>query len=197
MVALMYNEIHFKELPSTNDYAKEHIKEFDREAITLITAEGQTKGHGQHGRAWHSPAKKNLYASFVFFLPRTQKDLSHLAQLLSFSCAIVVKSLGLTPKLKHPNDLLVDGKKLAGALVEMITTSDSISVIAGIGLNVNMEQTACDLIDQPATSLLLLTNKLTPLEEIKTLLKGEFAQNLERFKEEGFAPFRSAYQEMV
>jgi BirA family biotin operon repressor/biotin-[acetyl-CoA-carboxylase] ligase len=152
---------HFKVLDSTNDWAKQGMDQWDREGITLITAEEQTAGRGRFGKKWLSPPGQNLYATFIFFLEESQVELSQLVQLLAHSTTKMLKDCGFESTIKWPNDILVNSKKIAGILCEIVTVPDSETrgIILGIGLNVNMPVESLSLIDQPATSLLAESGK--------------------------------------
>jgi BirA family biotin operon repressor/biotin-[acetyl-CoA-carboxylase] ligase len=192
-----FDEIHFPTITSTNDYAKSHLEEFNFNKITLIRADGQTAGRGRHGHQWHSPSKKDLLVTFVFSLPSAQKHLASLGQLLSFSTAILCRSLGLKPELKWPNDVHIQGKKLAGILCETVAQRDDIAVVMGIGLNVNATHHDLSAIDQPSTSLSIELGHPLDLAELLELLKREFLKDLTLFKQEGFSPFARDYQDLL
>lgn len=192
-----FDLIHLKSCPSTNDYAREHHKSFDPNKITLIRADEQTAGRGRFGNKWVAPSGKNLTLSFVFMLKKDQKDIAALAELLSFSAAIVLKSLGFAPQIKWPNDLFVEGKKIAGVLCEAISQEKCLTMIAGIGLNVNMSAEECAHVGQPATSLFALREKVYHLDELLGLLMREFHKDLTLFKEKGFLPFAKEYEKLL
>lgn len=192
-----FDLIHLKHCSSTNDYAKEHYSSFDSNKITLIRADEQTAGRGRFGNSWVTTPGKNLTLSFVFRLKKEQKDIAALAELLSFSAAIVLKSLGFAPQVKWPNDLFVERKKIAGVLCEAISTDEALLMIAGIGLNVNMSEEECGQVGQPATSLFVLRKKEYNLDELLGLLMREFHKDLTLFKEKGFAPFAKEYEKLL
>lgn len=193
-------EIYLETTDSTNDYAKEHFSEFPKGSLVCVVAEEQTKGKGRYARAWISPKEVNLYVTFAFSLPSETKDIGTMAQLMSVSLAHVLEQEGLKPKLKWPNDTLLNGKKMAGVLAETQFTPDLIAVFLGIGINVNMGQKDLNAIDRPATSLKEETKKNWNREELLKNLQQQFAKDLELFKKNGFQPFhpqfvqRMAYQ---
>ena len=191
---------HFECIDSTNTWAKEHVGELDSSSLTLITADMQTGGRGRFKRKWHSPPHVNIYATFCFFLENIKLDricIGQIPQLLALSTAYCLEFLHFKPTLKWPNDVLLSGKKVAGILCE--TTSDPIRlgrwIICGIGLNVKMRKEDLDLIDRPATSLLVeATGKQTiEIELILKLIQDRFNGHLIRFLKEGFQPFFSDY----
>ncbi len=178
------NYIHFTTIESTNSWAKNNAQTLDHQSFTCITAEEQTKGHGINGRSWISPKDQNIYATLFFTIEPIFPHLKHLAQLMSFSCLKLLNSLGYPAKMKYPNDVLVDGKKIAGILCETKVIEDVglLGIALGVGFNVNMAQEILDLIDQPATSLAALSGKTWPLEQILNPLLLQFIENLEKLE---------------
>lgn len=125
---------------------------------TVVFADTQSGGKGRLGRRWSSPPGVNLYCSVIL----RPKIMPYEAPQLTFLSAVAVaraieRSSGLNPQIKWPNDVLLEGKKVAGLLNEMSAETDGINfVILGIGVNLNMTavQFPTDL-RHPATSLLL------------------------------------------
>jgi len=144
---------HFDTTVSTNDLAKKLGVQGAPEG-TLVVAETQTGGRGRLGRSWHSPPGLGLYASLLLRPPLPPSELPPIT--LSTAVSLVrtlSRSVGLTPGIKWPNDLIVKGKKLGGILTEMETESDQIRyLIVGLGLNVNNADFPPELADT-ATSL--------------------------------------------
>ena len=106
---------------------------------TIVCAEAQSKGRGRLGRAWTSPKGKGLYFSLVL---RPSLPLNQLAQLTLMSAVAVAEAIedisDLKPLIKWPNDILLEGQKLAGILTELRAESDQVKfVVVGVGLNVN------------------------------------------------------------
>lgn len=165
---------HFDNISSTNDWAKAHLQEFERGKITLVTSEAQTGGRGRYGRSWASPEKLNLYASFCFFMEEDKAEPLVLTKILALSTAKTLKECGVLAELKWPNDLLVNGKKIAGILCETALEG----VVIGIGLNVNMPEELLKSVGQPATSLLLETGKLWDVGEVLESIKKHFVSDL-------------------
>ena len=110
---------------------------------TVVLAESQTHGRGRHGQTWFSPPGVNLYASVLFrpsFPPRE-------AGLFSFVVSLAVydalRELGGEPSVKWPNDVLLGGRKVAGALLECATRGREIDfLILGVGVNLNVDPAA-------------------------------------------------------
>jgi BirA family biotin operon repressor/biotin-[acetyl-CoA-carboxylase] ligase len=174
--------IHFEEIDSTLDWAKTHESALDKSAFTTITATKQTKGRGRQGRAWVSP-EGNVCATFCFTI---KSGVENIAQLLALSIAQTLEEYGIAVEIKWPNDILAQGKKLAGILGEMITPD---FIALGLGLNIH---TAPDNLDQPTTSLTKLTDQPVSAEQFLKDLRARFLPAIETLQSEGFAPFHEA-----
>lgn len=149
--------VSFAETDSTNHRAALLAEAGARDG-TVIVAEAQSAGKGRLGRRWTSPAGVNLYLSIILrptIAPRAAPLLTFLSSLAT-ARTIELES-GLRPTVKWPNDVLLDGCKVAGLLNEMNAETERVNyVILGIGVNLNMtqEQFPADL-RYPATSLAL------------------------------------------
>jgi BirA family biotin operon repressor/biotin-[acetyl-CoA-carboxylase] ligase len=123
----------------------------------LAVANEQTEGRGRLGRRWLAPAGTSLLCSLQLRPNVRGERLPELTVVASHAVAEAVAALtGLEPELKFPNDVLVDGRKLAGVLAE----AREGRVVLGIGINVNVAE--ADLpreVDRPATSLLAETGQ--------------------------------------
>lgn len=140
----------FDELDSTNEYAKKIAK--SNEQGTIIVANKQTNGKGRRGRSFISEAG-GLYFSIILKPGVSIEKVSFLTQVSACSVYSALKDINIDAKIKWPNDILVDGKKLCGILCEMSCEMDYISyVIAGIGINISKVDFEEDIKDI-ATSL--------------------------------------------
>jgi len=190
-------DIHLETVGSTNEYAKTHSSQFDPQEITCINADQQTAGYGRMQRRWHSPKDCNIYATFYFRLSLQTLHLASLAQIMTLSVSMVLIKEGLCPKIKWPNDVQLNEKKLAGVLCETRFHTDGIEIFLGIGINVNMDLDQLSLIDQPATSLSNETGHLWDRAVLLKKLQKQFAADLEKFKKEGFTPFHSQFENLL
>ncbi len=187
--------IHLAQTDSTNTYAKRHVHTFAPDKITCISAEEQTAGRGRFQRSWHSPKNVNLYLTFYFRLPLNTLHLISLAQVMTYSFANILLQEGLHPKIKWPNDVQLNGKKVSGVLCETSFQEKFAEIFLGIGINVNMENFS--QIDKPATSLKVETGRTWDKETLLKKLQKEFSTNLERFRKEGFTPFHSQFENLL
>jgi BirA family biotin operon repressor/biotin-[acetyl-CoA-carboxylase] ligase len=191
------NYIHFISLDSTNTWAKNNAQMLDQGAITCITAQEQTSGRGRFFRRWLSPRGQNIYATFFFQIPKSASYAPNIGQVLSISCCSVLRDKGFSPQIKWPNDLLLEGKKVAGILCEMISMDSYFGVILGFGINVNMSQELLDTIDQPATSLANQSGKDWKLEEILEAIVKKFTTDLSSLERLGFPYFAQMYEDLL
>lgn len=191
------HKIHFDKIDSTNTYAKQHSASFPKGEITCITAEEQTAGYGRYQRKWISPRGVNICATFYFQLPSNTPHLMSLAQVMAYSLATVLSHEGLHPKIKWPNDIQLNRKKLSGVLCETQFNRDSVDLFLGIGINVNLDAEMAAQIDQPATSLLIETGKKWDRDALLKKLQKQWIHDLEIFKKQGFAPFHDSFEKWL
>ena len=187
---------YFSETDSTNLRAQE-LGEQGAEHGTVVIAEAQSAGRGRMGRSWSSPAGVNLYTS-VLLRPRLLPIQA--AQLTFLSAVAVARAVetvvGVKVTVKWPNDILLDGKKIAGLLNELSAEMEGIHyAILGIGINLNMtaDQFPDDL-RYPATSLLISTGQ--PVDRL--LFTQELYRQLDSLYQllctQGFVPVRLAWE---
>jgi BirA family transcriptional regulator, biotin operon repressor / biotin---[acetyl-CoA-carboxylase] ligase len=191
------NFIHFESIPSTNTWAKENSFFLDPQKITCITTSEQTAGKGSRQKQWTSPKDMNLYATFYFCVPKTFSFFHNLGQILSISCSKALEELNFTPVLKWPNDILLNGKKVAGILCELFDLGDRTGVALGIGLNINMPKELTDRISQPSTSLSQVGLKSLSIEDILLKILNHFSEDLDTLELEGFVAFYSYYNQRL
>jgi BirA family biotin operon repressor/biotin-[acetyl-CoA-carboxylase] ligase len=125
---------------STMDIAEQAVLAGAPEGVVIV-AEEQTQGRGRRGRSWSSPAGAGLYLTFVF-RPALNGGRSPALPLMTLGVGVAVRNAiaaaaGFSPELKWPNDLMVQGRKLAGILAEGIAVGTvEQTVLVGIGTNV-------------------------------------------------------------
>jgi BirA family biotin operon repressor/biotin-[acetyl-CoA-carboxylase] ligase len=160
----------FKTISSTNQKAKELAKN-GAGPWTVIVAEKQTQGRGKKKSLWYSPSG-GLYFSVV--LPKSNiEDLQTLTALAAFIIAKTLKeSFNIEPLIKLPNDVLLNGKKIAGILTENVVGKEVKSSVIGIGLNTNIESFPREL-EKNSTSLKMeLGRKIDNSLILEEILKG-------------------------
>ncbi|MBI5561692.1 MAG: biotin--[acetyl-CoA-carboxylase] ligase [Deltaproteobacteria bacterium] len=137
-------EIHFyPAIASTNVKAFELGRSGAPEGAAVV-ADAQTNGRGRLGRRWESPPGVNLYTSIILrpaIQPRDAHQLTFVAAVATAECAAAFVTQ--RPVVKWPNDILINGRKAAGILLEMDSEPDRVNfVVMGIGVNVNMRPRA-------------------------------------------------------
>jgi BirA family transcriptional regulator, biotin operon repressor / biotin---[acetyl-CoA-carboxylase] ligase len=163
---------------------------------TVVLAESQFQGKGRLGRVWASPPGVNLYASVLLRPPISPLDAPQLTFLSVVALARTIRSCtSLVPVIKWPNDILVNGMKVAGLLNEMTAETDRVAtVVLGIGVNLNMtrEQFPGEL-RHPASSLLLEGGvKIDRIAFTRRLLE-ELDQLYVRFLDGGYVAIREEW----
>ncbi len=143
----------FKELPSTQDIAHRLLR-YGELSGTVVWADRQSSGRGRLGRSWFSPPHRGLYFSFLLKdIP--EEDLPRYGLATALGVARALESLvGVPVHLKWPNDILLQGRKLVGILVE----AGAGGAVIGIGINVShRRQELPEEIRKKATSILEAT----------------------------------------
>ena len=162
------NTIHcFDSLPSTNDLAKTMAAQGAPEGTVLVAAQ-QTAGRGRMGRSFYAPAGLGLYLSVILRPDCTAEQLLHLTCGAAVAvCDGIDQCVGIRPKIKWTNDLVIGCKKLGGILTELSVNTKTGKVewaVIGIGINCcHNTQDFPPQLQSMATSLLLETkNKCSP-----------------------------------
>ncbi|MFT3754681.1 MAG: bifunctional biotin--[acetyl-CoA-carboxylase] ligase/biotin operon repressor BirA [Pseudoxanthomonas sp.] len=166
----------------------------------VLLAERQTGGRGRRGRSWASPLAAHLYLSVA---QQFTGGLARLGGLSLVAGVAVAEALhdGGFPKvrLKWPNDLMVDNRKLGGLLVEIgggaavSCTADPVRAVIGIGVNVHMPAAFAAAIDQPWTDLSILSPQAPTRNALAAALLSKLLPALDTFDAEGLAPFLPRY----
>jgi len=163
---------------------------------TAVLAEHQVAGRGRRGRSWYSPFGRNLYLSLGWRFDQPLATLGCLPLVVALTTARALSRAGLTGhRIKWPNDLLLQGCKFGGCLVEVRGQAQGpCQVVAGVGINVQMPATVdVSVIGQPWTDL----HSHLPgcsRNQLAALLLEEMLAGFQRFASAGFAPFRAQWQ---
>jgi len=135
---------------------------------TVVVADEQTAGQGRHGRHWHSEPNAGLYVSIVLRPALGADSLPVLTLALGLATAdAIAEATGITCDLRWPNDVMIEGKKVAGILVQLVEPA----AIAGIGVNVSHTVFPPEIVTQ-ATSLRIVTNRQHSREQLLVALLG-------------------------
>ena len=172
------NLLYLQTTSSTQDAARAEA-ERGGPVGTAVLAEEQTAGRGRLGRAWVSPAGKNIHVTLVMRPPAPK--LRVLSIVSPVAIAEALEGIGLAPRLKWPNDVLVGGRKIAGILIETELSGDAVKyALVGIGLNVNIDVEATPEIAGIATSVRRELGRDTSREELLAALLNAFEVRYEQ-----------------
>ena len=178
----------FESIDSTVTYLKSISSHKDH----FCLAEYQTEGRGRLQRQWYSPFGKNIYLSCLFHFEKDVSELSGLSLVAGLAVLQTLKHYRDDPKLciKWPNDILYDGKKLAGILVEIQAETHGIChAIVSVGLNVNMRKDQNQTISQSWTSLLKILGHAVDRNDLCIRLINQLISAIQHFNTKGFASF--------
>jgi len=163
---------------------------------TVVVAQAQTAGRGRHGRLWLDEPGASLLTSIIL---RPRLEPARLPTLSLAAGVAVVEALervtGLKPRLKWPNDVLVDGRKLAGILLES-RIGPSPLVVLGIGVNLAQRVFPADLAER-ATSVRLAAGRRVDADALLTALLESLDAWRTRLETEGWAPIRERWRALT
>ena len=167
----------------------------DARAPFVVLAESQTSGRGRRGRAWVSPPAQNLYYTLALTITGGPQRLSGLSLVVGLAVMSALRQMGVkSAGVKWPNDIYVDGKKIAGILLELTgDPADVCHVVIGIGINVNMTAEVAE-IGQAWTSMRGETEALVDRNELVRVLSQSLHHYLDRHAEEGFSGLRAEWE---
>ena len=175
-----YKLISFDKIPSTQTYALNMVAMGDARDHTVIMAEAQSDGRGRYHRTWVSH-HGNLYASFIF--SAEERD-PRLAYVVAVAVTETLISFGINPKIKWPNDILIDDKKVCGILIEYAGRF----VIIGIGINIKSNPTV------PGYK----TTKLDNYARVeKSELLNKLMKNLDKWRQIDFPLIRARWMDLA
>ncbi len=175
-----YKLISFDKIPSTQTYALNMVATGQARDHTAIMAEAQSAGRGRYRRTWVSH-HGNLYVSFIYNCEERDPKLSYV---VAVAIAETLISFGVRPTIKWPNDILVDGKKICGVLIEYAGDF----VIVGIGININSNPTVANY-------------KTTKLDNYASVAKSDvlnrLMKNLDKWMAMEFVSVRARWMELA
>ncbi len=182
----------FKEATSTNDLAATRAREGGEEGEVFV-ADAQTAGRGRVGRAWESPKGKNLYVSLLLRPPLEPSAAPLLTLVAGAAIFDALSGLLADPaplKIKWPNDVYYENRKIAGVLTEMGSHGPQVAwVVVGVGLNLNAE--AADFSENVrgiATSVKIASGRESDREGALTSFLKSFERRYRDFLDRGPGP---------
>lgn len=175
-----YKLISFDKIPSTQTHALQMVANGTARDHTVIMAEAQSAGRGRYRRTWVSH-HGNLYVSFIFNAYERDPRLSYV---VAVAVAETLTAFGIHPKIKWPNDILIDGKKVCGILIEYAGQF----VIVGIGINIKTNPTVPNY-------------KTTKLDNYATIEKSDLLnklmKNLDKWRRMDFPLVRARWMDLA
>jgi len=178
---------------STNTHLMQRAA--DAASGTVMVSEIQFGGRGRMGRAWHSELGGALTFSVLWRFDRGAGALAGLSLAVGVALVRALAKLGASDvKLKWPNDVLANGRKLAGILIEM--HGDALgpsNVVIGIGLNVSLSDSARAKIERPVADLAAVCGSAPDRNRVLGITLAELARVLDVFAERGFTPLKSEW----
>ena len=175
-----YKLISFDKIPSTQTHALQMVANGTARDHTVIMAEAQSAGRGRYRRTWVSH-HGNLYVSFIFNAYERDPRLSYV---VAVAVAETLTAFGIHPKIKWPNDILIDGKKVCGILIEYAGQF----VIVGIGINIKTNPTVPNY-------------KTTKLDNYATIEKSDLLnklmKNLDKWHRMDFPLVRARWMDLA
>ncbi len=183
---------------STSDVARRVLADAAIDAPVVIFAESQETGRGRRGRAWLAPPGLNLCVSVGWRLPLAPGRLAGLSLAVGVQLARWLQDAKCPGvQLKWPNDVLVNGAKLAGVLVEVDDLRHPRpAIVIGVGLNLRVPGSLVAQAGQPAIGLLDVSPAMPGRNALAAGLAAQLIIALQRFSDAGFGTFAADWTEL-
>tara|TARA_B100000963_G_scaffold251998_1_gene220766 strand:+ start:14083 stop:14646 length:564 start_codon:yes stop_codon:yes gene_type:complete len=182
--------IRYKSVKSTNDIAIKLIKKKKFNPV-LISSENQSRGRGTMGKKWIS-LKGNLFLSIYFEINQKRINFKQFAVINALVLrSEISKFIEKKIKIKWPNDLLFDKKKICGILQEIIYLNQKNFIVIGIGLNTNSAPNNKSFL---STSLKNITDRRVDNNKILQRIKNRYEKLLKEIKELSFLELKKKYK---
>jgi len=175
-------------IDSTNQYLLDRMA--DLQSGDACVAEYQQAGRGRRGRQWFSPFGANLYLSMYWRLEQGPLAAMGLSLVIGIVTAEVLQALGAVDvKVKWPNDLYLNDRKLAGILVELTgKAGDAANIVIGTGINLAMRTPDASVVNQAWINL-QEAGVAIDRNTLAAALVNKMRDSLQQFEREGLAPF--------
>ncbi len=189
----------FEQVESTNVTLGRLARSGAREG-TVVLADEQTAGRGRLGQPWFSPPGVNLYASVLFRQSLALEEVPLFSFIAGLALADAVKLAGAKPAIKWPNDVLVDGCKVGGALLECAARGDVLDyLVVGIGANLNVSLDALNGALGPTAAGATSLRAVTGGEVDRDAFAADYLNALDawarRFRDKGPEPIVEAWRD--
>lgn len=182
-------------IDSTNQYLLDRLDELT--SGDSCVAEYQQAGRGRRGRKWFSPFGANLYLSMYWRLEQGPAAAIGLSLVIGIVIAEVLQQLGADQvRVKWPNDIYLQDRKLSGILVELTgKTGDAAQIVSGAGINLVMRRVESDVVNQGWISL-QEAGVVIDRNHLAARLIKELRLGLELFEQEGLAPYLPRWEKL-
>lgn len=182
-------------IDSTNQYLLDRLSEL--QSGDACVAEYQQAGRGRRGRKWFSPFGSNLYLSMYWRLEQGPAAAIGLSLVIGIVIAEVLQSLGADKvRVKWPNDLYLQDRKLSGILVELTgKTGDAAQIVSGAGINLMMRRVESDVVNQGWISLQEAGISIDRNQLAACLIK-ELRAGFKLFENQGLAPYLGRWEKL-
>lgn len=180
---------YFSQVDSTNNEGKK-MAAADCPEGALVLSEEQLGGRGRLARGWFSPAAKGIWFSVILRPPVSPYEAPKFTLMAAVAvCTAIIRCCKVDCRIKWPNDILYEGKKLVGILTEMNAEVDAINyVVIGMGINVNIEEEEFpEELRDIATSLSQITGQSVSRMDLFLAILEELEAAYTEVKEKGFA----------
>lgn len=187
----------YQSLDSTNEAANQLIvAQTSTSSGAVILSEYQTMGKGRRGKSWVSPFAANLYLSLVWDFDHGASALQGLSLAVGVAVSRALNQLKVEGvRLKWPNDIYIENKKLGGILLEMVgDPAGQCTVIIGIGINHTMPKQSGEAIDQEWTDLTAVTNEAISRNTLAAFIINHCFDILSDYQQRGFARYQDEWQ---
>lgn len=201
---LFARPIVFPVIDSTNRYLADRARAGDPEGLVAI-ADLQSHGRGRLGRSWVAAPGSSLLCSMLFRPNLAIADAHVIPTIVGLGAQRAISTLtGVNPELKWPNDLLVNGKKVAGLLGEIVTLDERYALVVGIGVNliwsegvptVEGDPELVDLADR-ATTLFDVSGRRVERDQLTELMLAEIERDYLRLSD-GLKPVDAVISEVM
>ncbi|MGG4040885.1 biotin--[acetyl-CoA-carboxylase] ligase [Bacillus smithii] len=163
---------------------------------TVVIAEEQTAGRGRMTREWYSPKSSGIWMSIILKPTLPPQQAPQFTLLTAVAIVEAIEEItGLQPKIKWPNDILINGKKMTGILTELQANADQIyAIIIGIGMNVNQLQFP-DELKNIATSLAIEKGEKVFRPKLIQRILEKLEHYYDLYLNEGFAPIKALWEQ--
>jgi len=176
---------------STNDDAREAARQGEP-GLCVFVANEQTAGRGRQGRTWTAPPGFGLLFTMLFRPAASEPPLRY-TMLASVALAEALEALGLQPRIKWPNDVLLDGRKTAGILAEAFQVEDGRAIVVGCGLNVGGAEGVPEGLPSMATAVGAALGRSVHRGE----LLMDILSRLDQWRQRPLAELRAAWRQRL